>query len=662
MRGEAGKPRPVLSFNGSQTPLVLERGASVSHLEIQIGTSQHGVNLNEGVLEDVIVTNTAPSGIACFQRGGIIRDSVCLAQGSSSIALGNVTPSVGPLTRTLRNVTAIASGSNSVGLALFASAGVKSEVNAKAVIAEGTHSDVKALASGAGAEASVVLENSAFDSVEPVSENSGVAKITAPGTLANIEATPLLAADGFHELPGSPTIDKGATDASSGRADIDGGLRKSGLATDIGADESPSNTTTTTTLTCLPAALKFGDPSTCTAKVENSISGGNAPSGQVEFFSDQPGSFSEGATATRTCTLTDAGAGKASCQLTYTPAAGGIRQKITASYQGDLDHDPSEETVELTVSRRDTATTLTCASAAVALNAASTCTATVKDSSGATSSLSPGAVNFSSDQPGAFSGDGAIPEQCILTDEGNGKGSCQITYTPTAAGAHKITATYSGDALHQPSSASSQLSVSPHQSTTTLTCAPASLLLGAAGASCTAMVSDPAAGPTAPSGAVKLTSDGPGAFANGGACTLAGASAGKASCQITYTPSALMAICAGLCASSTHKITASYQGDPSHEKSQGATSIQVTAPTKAPNTTLKLKPRQKTTSRLAKFSFASDQAGSPFQCKLDNKPFRPCRSPFKARVKPGRHSFSVRALSSAGVPDPTPVRFHWKVS
>ena len=40
-----------------------------------------------------------------------------------------------------------------------------------------------------------------------------------------------------------------------------------------------------------------------------------------------------------------------------------------------------------------------------------------------------------------------------------------------------------------------------------------------------------------------------------------------------------------------------------------------------------------------------------FQCKLDKGAFRPCRSPFTKRVKPGAHTFEVRALSSAGLTD-----------
>ena len=62
------------------------------------------------------------------------------------------------------------------------------------------------------------------------------------------------------------------------------------------------------------------------------------------------------------------------------------------------------------------------------------------------------------------------------------------------------------------------------------------------------------------------------------------------------------------------------------------------------------------------FSFASSPAGARFECKLDKAPFKPCRSPFKRKVKPGRHVFAVRAVDTAGKADPTPARFRWQVS
>src|SRR5262249_8125412 len=58
-----------------------------------------------------------------------------------------------------------------------------------------------------------------------------------------------------------------------------------------------------------------------------------------------------------------------------------------------------------------------------------------------------------------------------------------------------------------------------------------------------------------------------------------------------------------------------------------------------PQTKLPKPPPKKAALRPARFAFSADQPGSTFQCKLDRGPFKSCRSPFKHKVKPGRHSF-----------------------
>lgn len=65
--------------------------------------------------------------------------------------------------------------------------------------------------------------------------------------------------------------------------------------------------------------------------------------------------------------------------------------------------------------------------------------------------------------------------------------------------------------------------------------------------------------------------------------------------------------------------------------------------------------------RLAKFRFASNEAQSTFKCKLDKKPWKKCRSPYKVKVAPGKHLLKVRAIDRFGNADPTPARFSWRV-
>ena len=83
--------------------------------------------------------------------------------------------------------------------------------------------------------------------------------------------------------------------------------------------------------------------------------------------------------------------------------------------------------------------------------------------------------------------------------------------------------------------------------------------------------------------------------------------------------------------------------------------------TTAPETTIDKHPKKKTTKRRAKFEFtAAPAGGATFECSLDKGGFKPCTSPLRKKVKPGRHRFAVRAIA-AGVIDPTPATFAWKV-
>jgi hypothetical protein len=82
----------------------------------------------------------------------------------------------------------------------------------------------------------------------------------------------------------------------------------------------------------------------------------------------------------------------------------------------------------------------------------------------------------------------------------------------------------------------------------------------------------------------------------------------------------------------------------------------------APQTTLRGKPPKRTADRTPTFRFAADETGVRFQCKLDRKPFRGCRSPFTTkRLSLGAHSFRVRAVDSDGKADPTPALWRFRV-
>jgi hypothetical protein len=82
----------------------------------------------------------------------------------------------------------------------------------------------------------------------------------------------------------------------------------------------------------------------------------------------------------------------------------------------------------------------------------------------------------------------------------------------------------------------------------------------------------------------------------------------------------------------------------------------------APQTLLKRTPPHRTPDRTPTFRFAADERGVTFQCKLDGKPYRSCRSPFTTKRLPlGRHVFRVRARDDSGGLDPSPASYAFKV-
>ena len=82
----------------------------------------------------------------------------------------------------------------------------------------------------------------------------------------------------------------------------------------------------------------------------------------------------------------------------------------------------------------------------------------------------------------------------------------------------------------------------------------------------------------------------------------------------------------------------------------------------APQTILRRRPARRSRDRTPTFAFAADEAGAEFQCRIDGRPFRVCRSPFTARrLAAGRHTFRVRARDASGQADPSPARYVFRV-
>jgi DNA-binding beta-propeller fold protein YncE len=81
-----------------------------------------------------------------------------------------------------------------------------------------------------------------------------------------------------------------------------------------------------------------------------------------------------------------------------------------------------------------------------------------------------------------------------------------------------------------------------------------------------------------------------------------------------------------------------------------------------PDTKILKGPRKRTKKRKAKFQFGGSEPGLTFECSLDEKAFKPCRSPEKfRRLKRTKHEFAVRAVDAAGNRDPTPADRRWTI-
>ncbi len=87
------------------------------------------------------------------------------------------------------------------------------------------------------------------------------------------------------------------------------------------------------------------------------------------------------------------------------------------------------------------------------LAAATSCMATVSNLGAL--SASTGTVAFTSTGPGSF----GPPASCSLVATGGDQSACQLTFTPSLAGADTITAEYLGDVMHAASSGTASLPV-----------------------------------------------------------------------------------------------------------------------------------------------------------------------------------------------------------
>jgi hypothetical protein len=359
VHGASGEPKPVITVNGLDSMFANPYGAfllsatTLSDVEINAGAMASGaVTFGFGsansIVQRVVARTTRDGAITCNQSQGTIRDSVCLSSGSGGIGLGASSAIAGTYTDNVRNVTAIATGSNSFGVdyfyGTFSPPGPTYTISAKSLIAQGTSQDIRVRTSGTGTSVTMTLDHSDYDAALAAPGTGGAASVTAPGTgTGNITSAPMLGTDGYHQLAGSPTINAGAVDGSSGTTDIDRQARTIDSTPDIGADELAFPTSTA--VDCTPDPLLLGaGPAECAVTVSDTTSTPPVTflSG-VRLTSDMPGSFVANCETLFMATPT-----QGTCTAPYTPTAAGTHT-VTAVYPGDADHDSSQDTDALRV-------------------------------------------------------------------------------------------------------------------------------------------------------------------------------------------------------------------------------------------------------------------------------------------------------------------------
>ena len=226
---------------------------------------------------------------------------------------------------------------------------------------------------------------------------------------------------------------------------------------------------TLTTVTCAsPVIVNQG--AICNLTVTD-ISPGmvSTPTGTVTLASNSTGTLAPASSCTLAASAT---LGTASCSVTYTPSVKG-HHGISGSYAGDSTHSGSATTTAftVTVTPRNTSTSVSCLPASVSAGQKTLCVTTVTDTSPGMFITPTGAVGLSqTGVTGAFT-------TCTLTGT-TVSAMCSSTFTASTIGTAAVTASYPGDSPHSSSSGTTRITVSSDLSILSFVASPTSLSLG----------------------------------------------------------------------------------------------------------------------------------------------------------------------------------------
>jgi hypothetical protein len=246
IHGVTGQPRPVINSSADRAiDLGNLSGSStnirVSDLTIVHSGGVYGLNvfakttlIQRVSVKTTATTSTSNTPTACSPGiSGRMTDSLCVSTAPNGIAVDDSwSADTGALS--LRNVTAIATGTGSFGLRGDANGpNTTLTIDARNVIASGVAADVRATQTGSRSTSVITMRTSNYDTTQML----GGATVLAPGNTNQTAPPVFLDTTTYRQAKGSPTIDKGAVYTDNGTSDLDGDPRVTGPAPDIGADE-----------------------------------------------------------------------------------------------------------------------------------------------------------------------------------------------------------------------------------------------------------------------------------------------------------------------------------------------------------------------------------------------------------------------------------------
>jgi hypothetical protein len=256
IHGDLGGPMPRISASMGALPIIyVAEETSLRYVELHnTETEALGFRCFEGALVERVRSIGDGEGAAGGHAlgGCTVRDSVLRANGTNALGI-EATGVVGEGPSIVRNVTAIATGSDSIGIQSrynYPSTGSHLMILSNSIAAGDTF-DLRAQEDSFG-PGSIAVSNSNFDNVsqEGAATVSGAANQTAPPLFVNAVA------GDYRQAPGSPTIDAGSPEGI-GSLDLAGSPRLLGAAPDIGAYEFvPPPAGSITSLALAPKSFK----------------------------------------------------------------------------------------------------------------------------------------------------------------------------------------------------------------------------------------------------------------------------------------------------------------------------------------------------------------------------------------------------------------------